>query len=256
MPAPVGRRAGQPSRVAGNARERRYSEAVAWCRRHAPALGTRGPPQGRRRRSGRSATSWTGVRSRRTLRLRASLAGDGQCARWLESLSRCRMGRAGAVSSALPWVAQPPSEQCANSWRGGVALSTVGCTERNSCGPAWGAAVAGTAVCSARRDGGTRSCFSAQRGLRAWTVARRRLCTRCGCHGDEAANGRGHAHCVGLVVQDSWVLQRRGFWCSFSCKWGCRPRLDSNSSSSLLYFSCMPQIEAVWRGLAQRFHRP
>lgn len=220
MPAPVGRRAGQPSRVAGNARERRYSEAVACAGGRLLRSRLEGRLEGRRRRSGRSATSWTGVRSRRTLWLWASLAGS------------------------------PPSEQCANSWRGGVALSTVRCTERNSCGLAWGAAVAGTAVCSGRRDGGTRSCFSAQRGLRAWTVARRRLCTRCGCHGDEAANGRGHAHCVGLVVQDSWALQRRGFWCSFSCKRGCRPRLDSNSSSSLLYFSCMPHFEAFRRGHA------
>jgi hypothetical protein len=104
MPAPVGRRAGQPSRVAGNARERRYSEAVA-C---AGGRLLRSGLEGRRRRSGRSATSWTGVRSRRTLWLWASLAGDGQCARWLESLSRCRMGHAGAVSSALPWVARHP----------------------------------------------------------------------------------------------------------------------------------------------------
>lgn len=154
MPAPVGRRAGQPSRVAGNARERRYSEAVAWCRRQAPALGTRGPPRGRRRRSGRSATHGPGSAPGETLWLWASLAGDGRCARWLESLSRCHMGRAGAVSSALPWVAQPPSEQCANSWRGGVALSTVGCTERTP-GSGVGAAVAGTAVCSGRRDGRT-----------------------------------------------------------------------------------------------------
>ena len=133
MPAPVGRRAGQPSRVAGNARERRYSEAVALCRRHAPALGTSRTASRAVCRSGRSATWWTGVRSRRTLRLRASWAGSGQRARLLESLSRC-LGSAGAVSSALPWVAQPPSEQCANSWRCGVALSTVGARQRRGGG--------------------------------------------------------------------------------------------------------------------------
>lgn len=46
-----------------------------------------------------------------------------------------RFGSAGAVSSALPWVDLPPSEQCANSWAPGLALSMVGCViTRNRCG--------------------------------------------------------------------------------------------------------------------------
>jgi hypothetical protein len=125
MPAPVGRRAGQPPRVAGNARERRYSEAVALCRRHAPALGTSRAAS----RAARSLWAIGYLVDRGPLEADPSatcqLAGGGQRARLLESLSRC-LGSAGAVSSALPWVAQPPSEQCANSWRCGVALSTVG----------------------------------------------------------------------------------------------------------------------------------
>ena len=85
-----------------------------------------------------------------------------------------RFGSAGAVSSALPWVVQPPSEQCANSWAGGLALSTVGCV-------------------IVRNVGGK---------------------------------------------QDSDALQMRGFWCSFSCKWGGERGLDLKSSSSLLHHSC------------------
>lgn len=79
------------------------------------------------------------------------LAGGGQRARLLESLSRC-LGSAGAVSSALPWVAQPPSEQCANSWRCGVALSTVGAHRAEHLCSGVRAQVAGNVVCSGRWD--------------------------------------------------------------------------------------------------------
>jgi hypothetical protein len=68
----------------------------------------------------------TEVRSGRTLRFApAWLAmGIAPATSIAESL---HIGSAGAVSSALPWVVQPPSEQCANSWACGLALSTVGC---------------------------------------------------------------------------------------------------------------------------------
>src|SRR5438552_13844907 len=111
MPAPVGRRAGQPPRVAGNAREQRYSEAVALGRRQAPALGTS-------RATSRAAPSLWAIgyfMERGPLGANApvSLAmGIAPISSIAESL---RIGSAGAVSSALPWVAQPPSEQCANS---------------------------------------------------------------------------------------------------------------------------------------------
>ena len=135
MPAPVGRHAGQPSRVASNAREQRYGEAVGVGQEEdLLRSGLNGTA------SGAAPSLWANrllhrieVRSGRTLRFAPAWLATG-IAPVTSIAESLHIGSAGAVSSALPWVVQPPSEQCANSWACGLALSTVGCVITRSGG--------------------------------------------------------------------------------------------------------------------------
>jgi hypothetical protein len=177
MPAPVGRRACQPPRIAEAMRaKRRYSEAVALGRRESScARDSMRPPRGRRRhRSGRTGY----FLDRGPLKANAPggspahLLALGIAPVYSSLAESLRIAARGQSALHFPGWNLPPSEQCANSWARGLALSMVGC-----------------------------ACAEA--------------------------------------LQDSGALQMRGFWCWFSCKWGGERGLDSNSISSLSYFSCM-----------------